>query len=243
MTTIPLQTDLVAADPALERVLQIARHIGVASQDEVNISYTSLFIGLLWSGDPTSQWLDEKLEQLGARRRAVYAQRRMEDTQRAAILDRADRGEQVTSVRDDISVSARTVLSEARSLATEAGLPPGEPLGTRHVAAVYFFRNPPGHNPQFHAEWGFEKELWRQEFALFIATGYPLEAPAWSQVLAGYMPNAEPESRRLGGNRGLAVARAVGFEVTTAHDLRRAPSGARLGSEPARLRRVRRPHR
>jgi hypothetical protein len=199
MTTIPLQTDLVAADPALERVLQIARHIGVAGQDEVNISYTSLFIGLLWSGDPTSQWLDEKLEQLGARRRAVYAQRRMEDTQRAAILDRADRGEQVTSVRDDISVSARTVLSEARSLATEAGLPPGEPLGTRHVAAVYFFRNPPGHNPQFHAEWGFEKELWRQEFALFIATGYPLEAPAWSQVLAGYMPNAEPESRRLEG--------------------------------------------
>ena len=74
----PVRTDVVHADPELQRVLNIVRHIGAVSGDDVNISYTSLFIGLMWSGDATSTWLEEKLGVLGPSKGAVYAQRNIE---------------------------------------------------------------------------------------------------------------------------------------------------------------------
>jgi hypothetical protein len=197
-TASPVQFEIVRADPELQKVLDVARHIGAATNDDVNTSYTSLFIGMMWSDDPTSQWLQGKLDGLGARKSAVYAARKIDESQRAPILAKVGSGEAAAPRRDPVSISARTVLEEARSLATETGRAETDPLGTRHVAGVYFFRNPPGHNAQFHAEWGFEKEAWRREFAQFIASTYPDEAPAWSQVLVGYVPSNVDADQVLG---------------------------------------------
>jgi hypothetical protein len=195
----PVQAAAINADPELQRVLDIASHVGAASNDDVNVSYTSLLIGLLWSNDRVSTCIQGKLDELGARKTAVYAQRKMEESQRAPILAKVDSGEPASPRTDPTSISARTVLSEARSLATETGLPAEKALGTRHLAAVYFFRNPPGHNTQFHVEWRFDKEAWRREFSQFIASHYAQEAPAWSPVLGKYAPTTGPESDRVPG--------------------------------------------
>jgi len=194
-----VQSKAINADSELQRVLDIASQVGTASKDEVDISYTSLLIGLLWSSDLTSTWIQGKLDELGVRKSAIYAQRHVDESQRKPILEKVSSGQVTTTGAYSTSASARTVLSEARSLATETGLSEVEALGTRHVAAVYFFRNPPGHNTQFHVEWGFDKEAWRQGFAQFIAGTYAQEAPAWSQVLHGYTSTGDPESQQVSG--------------------------------------------
>jgi hypothetical protein len=162
-------------DPELAKVLEIAAHVGDVSKDDVNVSYTSLLIGVLWSDDPTSEWWQEQIQPLGARVDEIYRHRRVGDSDRAAILERVASGAPYSPRKDPLSISARTVLLEARSVAQETGRSPTDPLGTRHVAAVYLFRNPPGHNGQFHREWRFEQDAWRRAFAEFIATEYASE--------------------------------------------------------------------
>jgi KAP family P-loop domain len=177
----------VPADAELQKVLDVAAHVGEVGNDEVNISYTSLLIGLLWSDDATSRWLQNQQSQLGVDLEAIYGHRGISDKQRDRILTKVSSGVRALPRKEPLSISARTVLREAGSIAQETGRSPNEPLGTRHLATVYFFRNPPGHNTQLHQEWGFEQEKWRAAFAQFIASQYPSEVPAWSQVLAGYL--------------------------------------------------------
>jgi hypothetical protein len=187
--TAPAQRLLpdIVRDEALERVLMIAALIGDEAKDEVNISYTSLLIGLLWSGDIVSGWLEEQSVSLKADLKAVYDHRGITEGQRAAILARANSGEWPSLRTDPVSVSAKTVLTEAVSIARESGLGLSEPIGTRHVAAVYFFRNPSGHDTQFHKEWSFDREAWRRAFAEFITLEFSQEARLWYQILAGYV--------------------------------------------------------
>ncbi|MEP6714581.1 MAG: P-loop NTPase fold protein, partial [Terriglobia bacterium] len=198
MTAPPLID--INADPALSRALDIAAFVGQAESDTVNVSYSSLFIGLLWTDDPTSVWLERRLDARADGGSAIFKGRKIDRGQRGSILGLVDSGRSPSPHSDPLSISARTVLEEARSLATEANLPADAPLGTRHVAAVYFFRNPPGHNTQFHSEWGFEKEEWRRAFARFIEKQYPSEAPAWAQVLSGYVSTQDPVDERLPGS-------------------------------------------
>jgi hypothetical protein len=190
----------VNADKELEKVLNIARHIGATSGDQVNLSYTSILIGLLWSDDATSAWIQERVQSLAVRTTAIYANGHIEETQRSTILNKVSSGEVPTIKDDEASVSALTVLNESQSLAIEAGWPPNSPIGTRHVAAVYFFRNPPAHVRQL-ADWGFDKDVWRYEFATFIATTYPQESTGWTQILAGYLPSSDidPVSQQVDG--------------------------------------------
>lgn len=217
----------VNADLELEKVLSIARRIGEMSGDEVNISYTSLLIGLMWSDDPTSIWIQQRLKSLGVRTDAIYANRKVTESVRPTVLIKVRSGESVRPGRDDTSVSARTVLNEAQSLAVESGLPPNAALGTRHVAAVYFFRNPPAHVTQF-AQWGFDKEAWRREFTIFIASQYPLEVPGWTQILAGYLPASEPLAEAVGG----IFLSNLAFETECVGVLRAVESGASSKTPP-----------
>lgn len=198
MAVAAQQTEVVNADVELQKVLNIARHVGAMSGDEVYLSYTSLLIGLLWSDDSTSKWIQEKLEPLGVRTSSIYAYRQIDEKQRLAILTKVNAGEPAAPGLEATSISARTILREARSVATEAGLPATLLLGTRHVAAVYFFKNPPAHVTQF-GQWGFDKEPWRREFAIFILTAYAQEAGAWAQLLVGYLPNTDPLSQQVEG--------------------------------------------
>lgn len=188
------------ADPELEKILRLAAHVGDVSKDDVHVSYTSLLIALLWSDDPTSRWLQSRAEQEDVRVDEILRHRGMKIEQREAVLKNAESGESPDSRRDFYTVSASTVLQEAGSIAHEAGLTEGGDLGVRHVAASYFFRNPPGHDHQLHQEWGFEVESWRRAFAQFILAAYPSEASAWSSVLSGYIETAEqPDAATLPG--------------------------------------------
>ena len=183
------------SDAELKKVLDIAAYVGAVSEDEVNVSYTSLLIGMLWSDDPTSVWLQNESKERGVRVQAIYRSRRIDEKDRPEILSRVDSGQLPPQRTDPVSISARTVLSEAASIAQETGRSANDPMGVRHLAAVYFFRNPPGHNPQLHNEWGFEPEVWKKAFANFVVRQYPEEADTWKQVLAGYFPAQESDNR------------------------------------------------
>jgi hypothetical protein len=190
----------ILPDTELQKVLDIAAWVGDIGQDDVNVSYTSMMIGLMWSDDATSQWLQQQQKQVGVNIGAIYGHRSLSEGANQQVLAALSAGRRPALRKDYYSVSAKTVLREAVSVAQETGQPPNASLGTRHVAAVYFFRNPPGHNTQLHQEWGFEREKWRRAFAQFIATGaYASEYPSWSSVLAGYVPD-EPVSVMVSGD-------------------------------------------
>jgi len=194
-------------DSDLQKVLDIAAYIGEIGQDEVNVSYTSLLIGLMWSGDPISHWLQKQQKELSVKTEAIYGRRLVNEGVRDRILADVLSGRRAAPRKELYSVSAKTVLQEAVSIAQETKRPLGAPLGARHVAAVYFFRNPPGHNTQFYQEWGFQREAWRQAFAHFVAREYGSELQAWSHVLAGYVAS-EPADATVSGE----VLRGYQFE-------------------------------
>jgi len=185
--TSPLTSLGIAADPELTKVVDIAAHVGDISGDEVNVSYTSLLIGLLWSDDPTSKWLQAQAPHHGIRIDDIYAHRNHVERLRDTITQRIVTQAAYVSRDDVVSVSARTILQEAQSIASETNILATDPVGTRHLAAAYFFRNPPGHDRQFHIEWGFETEVWRRAFAAFIEKEFPDEASEWTQTLSGYV--------------------------------------------------------
>ena len=188
-------------DAELTKVLDIAANVGDASKGVV--SYTSLLIGLLWSDDLTSTWWQQQMKPLGARVDEIFRHRLVSERERAGILERVRTGAPYSPRNDPLSISARTVLREAQSVAQETGRSPSDPVGTRHLAAVYLFRNPPGHNRQFHQEWRFEQDVWRRAFAEFIATEYASEIDDWASVLGEYRETegvVEPVSGHTLGN-------------------------------------------
>lgn len=175
-----------SVDSELQKVIDIAAHIGYTSGDDVNVSYTSLMLAMLWSDDQTSRWLQSKITELGASLDGIYHSRSgISEANREAILSKVRSGDQAPKHPDFMSVSARTVMQEAASVAAETGKSPSEPLGVRHLAAVYIFRNPPGHDPQLLDDWQFDLEKWRPAFADFIREKFPQELQKWTQV--GYL--------------------------------------------------------
>src|SRR5438270_10182264 len=101
------------ADPELQKVLEIAAYVGEIGQDEVNISYTSLMAGMMWSDDATSRWLQEKQKQLGVNTQAIYSRRKISGEERDRVLANIAAGRHATTFQDYYSVSAKTVLREA----------------------------------------------------------------------------------------------------------------------------------
>ncbi len=190
-------------DDELRRAYAIAGLIGDATNDEVNVSYTSLLVALFWGEDATARWLNSNVGTVPANLDAVYARRSLSTTHRDSIVRRAKSGEEPPPDRDQMSVSARTVLSTAVALERETRDPSRtddpEPVGTRHVAAAYFFRNPPGHNTQLFGDWGFDKEAWRGAFASFIEADYPAELENWASILGSYAPNSATDGGSVAG--------------------------------------------
>src|SRR5512138_1245024 len=119
--TAPTEPGLIA-DRDLNRSLLIAAHIGDISKDQVNVSYTSLLIGLFWNDDRTAAWLNAQQPLRGARLQDVYRQRNLTGAEKADIEAKIDIGAPFSSRPDQFSISARTVLRDARSIATESGL-------------------------------------------------------------------------------------------------------------------------
>ena len=185
----------IATDLELQKVIDIAAHVGHLSGDDVNVSYTGLFIGLLWSDDATSLWLQAEAVRRGLRSDVIYATRNQADRWKDQVLGNLAQGISPAARRDYFSVSARTLLQEAQSIALETGLAPSDRMGTRHLAAAFFFRNPPGHDRQLHIDWGVHNDVYRRAFARFVEQTYPAEVPSWEPILEGYTKiRAEPHA-------------------------------------------------
>lgn len=212
------------ASSDLTKILTIAAHVGDLGGDEVDISYTSLLIGFLWSDDPTSMWLQTQAQQLGVRLDEIYGRRNHVDRQKATIMERVASQVEYKRHTDALSVSARTVLQEAQTLAIELHGPSDGSIGARHVAAVYFFRNPPGHDRQLHVDWGFDTETWRRAFAAFIQQQFPDEAGKWAQTLSGYLPRNQ-ETPSIPGSV-LAAYEFDGPAIRLLHTVQNATSHA-----------------
>src|ERR1051326_7460067 len=100
-----------SVDFELQKVIDIAAHIGDTSGDDVNVSYTSLMLGMLWSDDQTSRWLQSHLAELGVPLDGIYRSRSgISEANREAILSKVRSGEQAPKHADFMSLSARTVM-------------------------------------------------------------------------------------------------------------------------------------
>lgn len=160
--------------------LRLAALVGDAGRDSVQVSYTSLFIALLWLGDDVSEWLEDTTKALGAKLDVVYRTRGVDLSHKDKLVERA-RTETETSFT--MSRSAQRITGAAAAIARETN--DGDVITTRHLLAVYLFRNPPDHDGQFERDWGFDPQRWRQAFAEFVTE----EADKWREVLA---PHVDP---------------------------------------------------
>ncbi len=190
----------VRADTELTSILENAARVGVASGDQVLASYSSLFLAFLAGEDPTSRWLQSEMntrklpEAPILRHRNISAERLRGVRQDTTLFSEATEKKLAP-----VSVSARTILTEARQIARESGQSSDQPLGARHVLAAYLFRNPPGHDPHLIKEWGFELDPWRRAFARFLQTSYSNEFPSWSSVLSGYLAEKKTDADTVPG--------------------------------------------
>ncbi len=187
-------------DPELGGVLEIAARVGVASGDEVLVSYSSLFLALLESDDQTSRWLQEEMARRNLPAAPVLRHRNIQPARLEGILADSEVLSLASARKfDPVSISARTVLNEAREIARESGQSPDQLLGVRHVLAAYLFRNPPGHDLHLIREWGFDLEAWRRAFARFLETTYSSEFSSWSSVLSGYRTEEKTDDDTVPG--------------------------------------------
>lgn len=160
--------------------LQLAAQVGDAGRDSVRVSYTSLFIALLWLGDDVSVWLESTAKELGAHLDVIYQTRGVDPSQRSELVERAHRE---SDAHASMSPSAQRVTGAAAAIARETH--DAEAVTTRHLLAVYLFRNPPDHERQLEHDWGFALPEWRLAFADFVAA----EADKWRDIIA---PHVDP---------------------------------------------------
>lgn len=180
----PPSASLQSYEGIVARLLQLAARVGRHGNDGVDVSYTSLFIALLWLEDDTSKWLNENAGPLGARLSSVYKTRGVTESDRAPLRAAAFSTDELNPLT--YSPSARRVLAAAQAVADESS--PSSPgvTGTRHIAAVYFFRNPPDHRTQLEDDWAFAPDKWRPAFVEFIRASRD-DGDLWRAVFAPHL--------------------------------------------------------
>lgn len=185
MDSAPQQSaSLQSYEGVVSRLLQLAARVGRHGRDGVDVSYTSLFIALLWLEDDTSKWLSDNVSPLGANLAAVYRTRGVTEADRPALRAAAFSEDELNPI--SYSPSARRILAAAQSIASESSTAKPGVVGTRHIAAVYFFRNPPDHQTQLESEWAFAPGKWRPAFVEFIRASRD-DGELWRPVFAPHL--------------------------------------------------------
>jgi hypothetical protein len=180
----PQSASIHSYEGIVSRLLQLAARVGRHGNDGVDVSYTSLFIALLWLEDDTSKWLNENAGPLGARLSAVYKTRGVTESDRAPLRAAAFSTDELNPL--SYSPSARRIMAAAQAVADESSPSAPGVVGTRHIAAVYFFRNPPDHQTQLEDEWAFAPAKWRPSFVEFIRASRG-DGDLWRAVFAPHL--------------------------------------------------------
>lgn len=205
-SAFPLPSGLdLRPTPELDEVLRIAAWINELARGDVNVDYTALFLGLLWSTTPEGAHLMSGVDEDGVDVAAILKRVGLSPEVREEVLGRAGSGEPFEIRKDPLSASVREVLRRAAIVAREVGAPDtgsavskggGDltEVAPRHVLAVYFFRNPSDHDPQLHKAWGFDGPRWQARFRSLLEDAYPGEGEAWSVVVGGDASDSVPGS-------------------------------------------------
>lgn len=185
-------TSIVAYfDDEMIRLIGLAAYIGDASGDQTPVSYSSLMIALLWSDDPTSKWFQDYAIRQKIATNTLYKHRGIKESDQKQIIENSQRNESFRAMgKDFMSSSARTMLSNAQSVANDINKEVG--IGVRHLLATYAFLNPTYHEQDF-TSWKIDVENLRSEFALFITHQYQEEEQDWYSRLRGYVTTSNEE--------------------------------------------------
>ncbi|MEQ9401404.1 MAG: P-loop NTPase fold protein [Longimicrobiales bacterium] len=220
-------------------MLRIAAWINELARGDVNVDYTALFLGLLWSTTPEGAHLASGVGEDALDVGGILKGIGLPPEVREEVLGRAASGEPFEVRKDPLSASAREVLRRAAIVAREVGAPESESAASKegddltevaplHVLAVYFFRNPANHDAQLHQTWGFDRTRWQGRFRSLLQDGYSREMDAWSVVIGGDPADSVPGSVLdgypvdAGGRALLATAAAVNGPRLGSPDLLRA---------------------
>lgn len=185
------ESPLKRYESIVDRAVQLAARAGRLGKDEVDVSYTSLLIALLALEDETANWLNRSASVLEADLAAVLQTRKIKRTDLPQLREQTFSGERLESV--SFSPSARRVLAAAQDIADETSGDGEGVVATRHIASVYFFRNPPDHQQQLEKLWRFDPEKWRAAFLDFITRAFTSESAFWEPVFAPYFEPASLE--------------------------------------------------
>lgn len=217
-------TALQSYESIVSRLLQLAARVGRHRKDVVDVSYTSLFIALLWLEDDTSKWLNKNAEPLGARLAAAYRTRGVAESDRTSLRAAAFSTDELNPL--SYSPSARRVLAAAKAIADDSSASLPGVVGTRLIAAVYFFRNPPDHRTLLEDDWAFAPGQWRPAFVEFIRASRN-DGDLWRAVFA------PPPRSRFSGRVSDSAARALPIRRRSAPHHRTLVGDLRFGRTPA----------
>ncbi|MCU0247404.1 MAG: KAP family NTPase, partial [Bryobacter sp.] len=190
MSSAP-DSPLLRYDSLVGRAVQLAARIGRHGRDGVDVSYTSLFIAVLVLEDETGKWLSENASPLGANLDAVLKTREVTWNDLPGLREAAFSRDKLDGL--SFSPSARRVLAASQEIADETSSDGEGVVATRHIASVYFFRNPPDHQPQLEQQWRFDPEKWRTAFLAFVTSRFTSESAQWEPVFAPYFEPASLE--------------------------------------------------
>jgi hypothetical protein len=202
----------LSLDPEALLVYERAYYIGVLAEDRSDppISFTTVALALMTSGDETSQWFAANGPKLEAILAGTHFTKEM--LARAALKkgQPAEDTVQVSSDHQLLTSSSREVLEGAENWAQRVG---GSDIGVRHLVASYVLNPPVYHRAQLQ-KWQVNESECRNTFLEWVGTRYSWEewsdtkyrpAPAQSRV-AFEQTKVKGKSLAWPGNdRALAV--------------------------------------
>lgn len=161
-------------------VALVARAARIFDKDEFELSFTSLFIGLLSGTDPVGEWLFQQFE--GTRGfRGLLERRRLGEESFAALRSIGPSALPSQPLRR--TRSARSALTEAERLAADLGR---RGVDTRHVFAAYIGL-PNYHDDDFRAL-AMDRVKLARDFSRAMSKFYPGEAAFWESFPSRVFP-------------------------------------------------------
>ncbi len=184
----------LAVTKALSEAVTAAARLNLG-KDRIDVSFTSLFIGMLATDDPTAAWALARLRTQGGL--SALLERRGVDEREFLQLQTLDAGPG-TEPRLR-SRSARAALDEGARLAGDLG----QVLDIAHVLAAYLTL--PNYHPEDFRALALDRAQWASSLGEHLAQRFPDRAAFWSSLAQRSFPQVKS-----------AQADSVqGFDLTT----------------------------
>jgi hypothetical protein len=144
------------------------------STDDYRWSFTSILLGLLYSGQDISRWLLDYARAAGIRLDEISSRRGFAPDGLPHMREEFAKGG--SFVRKSAFTSSTVNLFQgAADLYKSSQAPNTGGMGARHLLGAYIYRLPSGHLDELQ-QWGFRAADWSEKFVEYVASKYPEES-------------------------------------------------------------------